>query len=103
MSEPARIGPVIRIEQRRLWQRGAGLGLQDLWERLVGPETSANARVLYLRNGVLALSCSSGGWACELRLKADELVARMNEAGPPEKIRELRLIHHSQKQVKYRK
>ena len=103
MSEPARIGPVIRKEQRRLWRRGAGLGLQGLWESVVGPEVGANARVLYMRDGVMALSCASGGWACELRLNADELVVRMNEAGPPEKIRELRLIHRSQGEVKYRK
>ena len=33
----------------------------------------------------MTVSCQSGGWACELKLAATELTARLNALGPPEK------------------
>lgn len=103
MPDVTRIGAAIRSERERLWRDCPGLGLQSLWESVAGEDIAANTSVRSLREGVMTVSCLSGGWACELRLMADELVARMNDAGPPEKIVELRFIHRAQLGNKSRK
>jgi predicted nucleic acid-binding Zn ribbon protein len=103
MSEPSRIGDAVARERDRLWRRGAGLGLQAAWRSVAGEEAAANTRVRDLRDGVMTVSCSTGGWALELRLAADELVAGLNRAGMPETVRELRLMHEAQNRIKYSK
>lgn len=103
MSDVLRIGSTIRKEQDRLWRDCPGLGLQSLWESAAGADIAANTRVRSLRDGVMTISCASGGWACELRLVAGDLAARLNNSSPPERIRELRFIHRAQLSNKSRK
>ncbi len=103
MSDIASIGSLIEKERERLWRHSPGLGLQSLWQQAAGADISANTRVQSLRNGIMVIACSSGGWTCELRLVSDGLMARLNAAGPPEKIRELKFIHQAQAGWKSRK
>lgn len=103
MPEPVKLGSLIKSEREKLWKNSPGLGMQSLWERVVGAEISANTKVKSLRSGVLTISCDSSGWACELTLAAAELTARLNDAGPPEEISELRFVHRAQSGKKSRK
>ncbi len=103
VPEVSRIGAAIRSEKERLWRECPGLGLQSLWEAAAGADIAANTRVQSLRDGVMTVSCESGGWACELRLVADELAARLNASGPPERIEGLRFIHRARLGCKARK
>jgi hypothetical protein len=43
----------------------------------------------------MTVSCSSGTWACELKLSADQLTERVNQLQPPEKVSEIRFIHRA--------
>lgn len=86
-----------------MWRNCPGLGMQDLWAHVVGVDIAGNTRVVTLREGVLTISCSSGGWACELGLAAAELKGRLNAASPPQNIREIRFIHQAQAGPKSRK
>jgi predicted nucleic acid-binding Zn ribbon protein len=97
------IGSILWREQKRLWKSCPGLGLQSLWERAVDSEAAANTSVISMRKGVMTVSCSSGGWACELKLKGVELAKRMNEMRPPEKVVEIRFVHEAHNGRKSRK
>lgn len=103
MARDKSIGSILRREQKRLWKSCPGLGLQSLWEEAAGPDAAANTSVVSMRGGVMTVSCSSGGWACELRLKGTELAARINETAPPEKVGEIRFIHKAQTSQKSHK
>ncbi len=97
------IGSIIRSEKKRLWQTSPGLGLQGLWRRAAGDEIAANTEVKSFREGVMTVSCRSGGWACELGLAASELAGRMNALNPPETVREIRFVHRARGTGKSRK
>ncbi len=103
MAGPARIGDIVESERQKIWRRSPGLGLQQLWQEAVGDEVAAVTRVRTLRQGVMTVSCASSGWACELSLMAPELTERLNQAGPPEEVREIRFVHQAQERLKYRK
>lgn len=103
MAREKTIGSILRREQKRLWKTCPGLGLQSLWEQAVGPEVAASTSVISMRKGVMTVSCSSGGWACELKLKGVELARRMNEMRPPEKVIEIRFVHEAHSGRKSRK
>lgn len=103
MSEFKPLGAIIGGEKRRLWKTSPGLGLQSLWEQVVGADIAASATVVSLRGGVMTVSCESGGWACELKLSASELAGRINSLGPPEKIEEIRFVHRASGAWKSRK
>jgi predicted nucleic acid-binding Zn ribbon protein len=96
LPEPVKISALIKSEREKLWKNSPGLGMQSLWEQVSGAEISAHTRVRSLRKGVLTVSCNSSGWACELTFAASDLAARLNDAGPPEKISELRFVHQAQ-------
>ncbi len=97
------IGSIIRREQKRLWRTSPGLGLQSLWEEAAGADIAANTEVRSFRDGVMTVSCESGGWACELNLAAAELTARLNALGPPEAVAEIRFVHRARGGGKSRK
>lgn len=103
MPDFVKIGSVIKKERARLWKSSPLLGLQSLWTKAAGREIAANTRVVSLREGIMTVSCESGGWACELRLTADELVRRINETRPPEEVKEIRFVHKAQNGYKSRK
>lgn len=103
MSEPRSIGAIIRREQKRLWKTCPGLGLQSLWEQAAGPEIAAHAAVKSLRGGIMTVRCSSGAWACELGLRADELLENLNRLNPPGEVREIRFAPAVQRGWKSRK
>lgn len=89
------LGSIVRSEKERLWKTSPGLGLQSLWRQAVGDEIAANTEVRSFRDGVMTVSCKSGGWACELRLAAAELAERMNALEPPEAVSEIRFVHRA--------
>jgi predicted nucleic acid-binding Zn ribbon protein len=93
VSEPSPIGAIIQREQKRLWKRCPGLGLQSLWEQAAGAEIAANSQVKSLREGVLTIACSSGAWACELKLHGESLAEKLNRLKPPEEVRKIRFTH----------
>lgn len=92
MGEPRSIAAIVRREQERIWRRHPGLGMQSLWEAAAGPEISRETRVKSLREGVMTVECSSGSWACELKLHAADLTAKINDLRPPEPVRETRFV-----------
>ncbi len=93
MSEFKEIAAIIGRERDRLWQTSPGLGLQALWRQAAGADIAAHSSVRRFRGGIMTVSCASGGWACELRLAAGELAARLNALGPPEKVQGIRFVH----------
>ena len=103
MSEPKRIGAIVRREQERLWKSCPGLGLQALWQEAAGPDVAAHTSVKSSRDGVVTISCDSGAWACELKLHAEALAAKINALGPPERVRQIRFSTAAAHRWKYRK
>jgi predicted nucleic acid-binding Zn ribbon protein len=95
MSDFKKLGAIINQERDRIWKESPALQLQSLWGDAVGHDIAANTRVKSLRNGVMTVSCSSGTWACELKLSADQLTERVNQLQPPEKVSEIRFIHRA--------
>ncbi len=96
MSEFKEVASIVDSEKERLWRSSPGLGLQALWKEAAGADIAAHASVRWFRDGVMTVSCASGGWACELRLAAGDLIARINALGAPEKVREIRFVHQAQ-------
>jgi predicted nucleic acid-binding Zn ribbon protein len=103
MSKYKSIGAIIRGERERLWRTSPGLGLQSLWEQAAGADIAASTEVRSFRDGVMTVSCESGGWACELQLTAAELTARLNALRPPEAVKEIRFVHQARGGGKSRK
>ncbi|MHB8792971.1 MAG: DciA family protein [Thermoleophilia bacterium] len=103
MARYRNIGSIVRRERDRLWRTSPGLCLQSLWEQAVGVEIAASTRVETFREGVMIVSCESGGWACELKLSAAELTGRLNALDPPEEIKEIRFVHQARGKGKSRK
>lgn len=103
MARYRNIGSIVRKERDRLWRTSPGLCLQSLWEQAAGTEIAASTRVETLREGVMTVSCESGGWACELKLSATELARRLNALDPPEEVREIRFVHQARGKGKSRK
>ena len=97
------IGSIIRRERKRLWRTSPGLGLQSLWEKVAGADIAAHTEVRSCRDGVMTVSCQTGGWACELQLAAADLTARMNALDPPEPVREIRFVHQARGGGNFRK
>ncbi|HEX3517869.1 MAG TPA: DUF721 domain-containing protein [Solirubrobacteraceae bacterium] len=64
--------------------------VQGVWEAAAGPAISASARPTAERDGVLTLTCEAAVWAQELKLMADELIPRLNEALGEQLVHELR-------------
>ncbi len=95
MPEFKKIAALVGKEKERLWQESPGLGLQALWQQAAGADIAAHSFVRAFRDGVITVGCASGGWACELRLAAGELTARMNALGTPEQVREIRFVHQA--------
>jgi len=103
MPDPRPIAAIVRREQQRLWKHSPGLGLQSLWEEVAGPEVSSHTRVRSLRDGVMTVECSSGGWACELKLHAGDLTEKINALKPPERVAETRFVPAASSRGKSRK
>ena len=103
MTEFRRLGAIVEKERQRLWKASPGLGLQALWEQAAGEDIARHTAVRSLHDGMLTVSCDSGGWACELSLAAADLAARINALGPPAEISGIRFVHHAQGSWKYRK
>jgi len=91
------------MERERLWRTSPGLCLQSLWEQAAGAEIAANTRVDTFRDGVMTVVCESGGWACELKLSANDLARRLNALDPPERVQEIRFVHQARGGGKSRK
>ncbi len=103
MSEFKQIGAIVSGERRRLWKRSPGLGLQSLWQQVVGADIAANTSIISMRRGIMTVGCSSGGWVCELKLSAKAIARRLNRLEPPEKITEIRFVHQAATSWKSRK
>lgn len=86
------IGALVKRKKKLLWRDSPQLGLQGLWEKAVGGDIAANTRVQSFRDGVLTVRCTSSGWACELRLAADDLARRINALRPPGTVSEIRFV-----------
>jgi predicted nucleic acid-binding Zn ribbon protein len=95
VANPRPISGILKKEQRRLWKTCPGLGMQSLWERAAGPEVAAHTTVTSVRDGVVTVACSSGAWACELKLEGAKLTEKLNALKPPEPVREIRFIHRA--------
>ena len=103
MARYRNIGAIVRRERERLWRTSPGLCLQSLWEQAAGAEIAACTQVESFREGVMTVSCESGGWACELKLSATDLARRLNALDPPEEVREIRFVHQARGKGKSRK
>lgn len=103
MASYRNIGAIVRGERERLWRTSPGLCLQSLWEQAAGEEIASCTSVETFKEGVMVVSCESGGWACELKLSARDLVARLNALKPPEEVREIRFVHQARHGGKSRK
>ena len=103
MPDCKSLAAIIRSEKERLWKTSPGLGLQSLWRQAAGDEIAANTEVRSFKDGVMTVSCKTGGWACELGLAASELTERMNGLKPPEAVREIRFVHRARGSGKSRK
>ncbi|MDO8736704.1 MAG: DUF721 domain-containing protein [Thermoleophilia bacterium] len=103
MARFKNIGSIVRKERDRLWRTSPGLCLQSLWEQAAGAEIAASTRVDTFKDGVMIVSCKSGGWACELKLSANDLTRRLNALDPPEEVREIRFVHQARGTGKSRK
>lgn len=97
------IGPIVRRERERLWRTSPGLCLQGLWEQAAGSEIAASTNVVSFKEGIMVVSCESGGWACELKLSAADLTRQLNALDPPERVREIRFVHQARGTGKSRK
>lgn len=95
MSEFTAIGALVERKRKRLWKESPALGLQSLWEKAAGGDIAANTRVQSFRDGVLTVRCASSGWACELKLAADDMVRRINALRPPGEVKEIRFVRGS--------
>jgi len=95
MASFKNIGSIVRRERERLWRTSPGLCLQSLWEQAAGAEIAASTSVVSLKEGVMVVSCESGGWACELKLSAAELTRRLNALDPPVEVSEIRFVHQA--------
>ena len=62
------------------------------WEKLVGSENAAASKPVDLKQGVLTVQCRSTAWATQLRLLSDQILARIQEQYPDQKVRDLRFI-----------
>ena len=87
---------MLKPAQEQIWNRNHRLGMGSFWEKAAGAGIASHTAVRSFRDGVLTVACESGGWACELRLAAVELAARINRLGPPEEVREIRFVHKAQ-------
>ncbi len=96
MADFVRIGELLTPARKQIWNRNPRLGMGSFWEKAAGATIASHTAVRSFRGGVLTVSCESGGWACELRLAAAELAARINQLGPPEKVSEIRFVHQAQ-------
>ena len=103
MSEFVRLDELLRQAQDEVWKSSPKLGMASFWEQAAGAEVAARARVRGFSGGILTVECDSGGWACELRLAAADLTARLNSLGPPEQVTEIRFVHQAQGGWKSRK
>lgn len=96
MADFVRIGKLLKPAQEQIWNRNPRLGMGSFWEKAAGAEIASHTEVRSFRDGVLTVGCESGGWACELRLAAAELTARINQLSPPEKVGKIRFVHQAQ-------
>ncbi|MBI5870870.1 MAG: DUF721 domain-containing protein [Actinobacteria bacterium] len=103
MARYRNIGSIVRRERDRLWRTSPGLCLQSLWEQAAGAEIAASTAVEAFSEGVMVVSCESGGWACELKLSATELTRRLNDLDPPVEVKEIRFVHQARSKGKSRK
>jgi predicted nucleic acid-binding Zn ribbon protein len=103
MSDFSKLGSLLRDAQNLVWQTNPRLGMASFWEKAAGANIAAHTSVRSFRDGVLTVSCESGGWACELRLAGAELTGRLNRLKPPETVREIRFVHQAQGGWKSRK
>jgi predicted nucleic acid-binding Zn ribbon protein len=70
-----------------------GRRLAALWADAVGPEISANAEPLHMRQGRLVVAASSSAWAQTLQLMAGEIKARLNVLLQNEEVEEITFRH----------
>jgi predicted nucleic acid-binding Zn ribbon protein len=65
--------------------------VQLAWPQAAGPAIDRVASPVSEREGVITVACGSAGWAEQLDLLQDELLAKLRAAlGDPEKVRGLR-------------
>lgn len=62
------------------------------WEKLVGAESAAASKPVDLKQGVLTVQCRSTAWATQLRLLGDQILARVQEQYPDQKVQSVRFV-----------
>jgi predicted nucleic acid-binding Zn ribbon protein len=66
-----------RVLGRLARESGGGERIAPVWDELLGPSVSRNARPWILRDGVLVVRVTSLKWAETLRQQAPELLERL--------------------------
>jgi predicted nucleic acid-binding Zn ribbon protein len=67
--------------------------VQDGWTAAVGPDIARHCTPASENGGVVTVRCDSGVWAAELSMMSAQLLARLNDARPPDRqVREIRFV-----------
>ncbi|WP_241834751.1 DUF721 domain-containing protein [Pseudofrankia asymbiotica] len=83
--EPASLGTAVaRMLAARGWRgKAADSTVLARWDSIVGPDISAHATPVSLRDGVLELAAESTAWATQLRFLAGRILGELRrELGP---------------------
>jgi predicted nucleic acid-binding Zn ribbon protein len=67
------------------------VALEQRWKSLVGDAVAGNAKVLYLKDGVLHVGVKNSTWLNELGFMRNDMLERVREAMPHAGIKDIRL------------
>lgn len=67
------------------------VALERRWKSLVGDAVAGNAKVLYLKDGVLHVGVKNSTWLNELGFMRQDMLERVREALPHAGIKDIRL------------
>lgn len=67
------------------------VALERRWKSLVGEAVAGNAKVLYLKDGVLHIGVRNSTWLNELGFMRSDMLERVREALPHADIKDIRL------------
>lgn len=65
-------------------------GLAGVWTRAVGPQIARQTEPIRIRNGVLSVKVTTSAWMQQLQFMKDDIIEKVNKAGPPQKINKIR-------------
>ena len=60
--------------------------IHALWEDIVGSDVSQHVHVRHVRDGVLHVAADHSAWGTQLKYMQENIISRLNEALPNEKI-----------------